>query len=110
MVSLSRNGANQAKFVYDERGNVISIGRSNGTYSVFGYDDANRLEFVNNFGAAGALLDAYTYRYDANDNITSVVTSKGTISYQYDGLNQLTQETLPDWMLYKRISKCIKFI
>ena len=43
------------------------------------------------------LLDSYTYSYDANSNITSVVTNTGTISYQYNDLKQLTQETLLKW-------------
>jgi len=44
----------------------------------------------------GELLDSYSYSYDNNGNITSVTTTAGTIFYQYDGLNQLTQETLLD--------------
>jgi RHS repeat-associated protein len=94
--SLSRNSINQAKFVYDEKGNVISVTRAVGTYSSYEYDGANRLVSVNNYNAAGALLDSYKYSYDGNGNQTSVVTSSGTINYQYDALNQLTQETLLD--------------
>jgi RHS repeat-associated protein len=96
VTALSRKGANQAKFVYDEQGNVISVNRSNGTYTSYEYDDANRLKSVKNYNNAGSLLDSYSYTYDANGNRTSVVTSSGTISYQYDALNQLTQETLLD--------------
>lgn len=54
------------------------------------------MKSVKNYNAAGALLESYTYNYDANGNRTSVTTSSGTISYQYDALNQLTQETLAD--------------
>ena len=96
MVALSRNGANQAKFVFDERGNVTAVTYSNGTYTANEYDAANRLKSVKNYNAAGALLDSQTFSYDANSNITSIVTGAGTISYQYDALNQLTQETLLD--------------
>lgn len=46
--------------------------------------------------AAGLLIDSYAYTYDANGNITSVITNSGTITYQYDELNQLTQEKLLD--------------
>ncbi|WP_366414707.1 hypothetical protein [Paenibacillus sp. GP183] len=42
------------------------------------------------------MLDSYSYKYDANSKRTSIVTNNGTISYQYDALNQLTQETLID--------------
>jgi YD repeat-containing protein len=76
-VALSRNGSNQAKFVYDERGNVTSVTYSNGTYAANEYDAANRLKSVKNYNAAGGLLDSYTYSYDANSNITSIVTGSG---------------------------------
>ncbi|WP_369751085.1 hypothetical protein [Paenisporosarcina sp. TG20] len=56
--------------------------------SVVPHDDANRLKSVKNYNVAGALLDTYTYSYDANDNQSSVITSAGTVSYQYDALNQ----------------------
>jgi|GEM_PF-643385 len=94
--SLSRNTASQAKFVYDERGNTISTTKGNGTYSTFEYNDANRLKSMKNYNSTGELLDTYSYSYDANGNRSSVITSSGTISYQYDVLNQLTQETLAD--------------
>lgn len=96
MVSLSRNGVNQAKFVYDERSNVISDNYSNGTYSAYEYDQLNRIKTLMNYDSAGNLLDSYAYTYDPNGNVTSIVTNTGTISYQYDALNQLTQETLLD--------------
>jgi RHS repeat-associated protein len=96
VAALSRNGTNQAKFVYDERGNIISISYSNGTYAAYEYNAANYLKSLKNYNAAGALLDSCTYSYDANGNRTSVATTAGTISYQYDSLNQLTQETLVD--------------
>lgn len=96
VTTLSRNGADQAKFIYDEQGNVISVSRSNGTYTSYEYDDANRLKSVKNYNNTGSLLDSYSYTYDANGNRTSVITGSGTILYQYDALDQLTQETLLD--------------
>jgi len=96
VTSVLRQGVSQAKFVYDERGNIISITQGNNTYAAFEYDEANRLKSVKNYNANGTLLDSYTYTYDAIGNRTSVVTNTGTISYQYDALNQLKQETLVD--------------
>ncbi len=84
------------RFTYDEEGNVNSIKRSNGTYSSFEYDDGGRLKAVKNFNGAGDVQEKYEYTYDANNNITSVTTKTGTFNYQYDELNQLTQETLLD--------------
>ncbi len=42
------------------------------------------------------MYDTYKYTYDANGNPTSIQTEDGTISYQYDKTNRLTQETLLD--------------
>ncbi|HBB29414.1 MAG TPA: hypothetical protein DC000_09245, partial [Clostridiales bacterium] len=96
LTSLSRNSQNLAKFVYDERGNITSERFSNGTYTSYEYDGSNRLTAIKNYNAAGAVLNSYSYTYDANGNRTSVITSNGTINYKYDELNRLTQETLLD--------------
>ena len=94
--ALARNGTNVIKYIYDERGNLISETRANGTYSGFEYDSINRLTSVKNFNVLGLILDSYSYTYDANNNRTSVTTASGTLNYQYDELNRLTQETLSD--------------
>ncbi len=96
MNKLTRNSVDLAKFVYDEQGNISSITYTNSTYTSFEYDDANRLKVLKNYSSTGSLEEKYEYTYDANNNITSVVTNSGTITYQYDELNQLTQETLLD--------------
>ncbi|MFZ3587831.1 RHS repeat domain-containing protein [Bacillus sp. DJP31] len=96
LIALARNGNNQAKFVYDERGNMTSVNRANNTYTAQNYDDVNRLGELKNYKKDGTLLDSYKYSYDANGNQTSIVTSDGTVSYEYDALNQLTKETLTD--------------
>ena len=96
LVALSRNSSNLANFTYDERGNISSIKNANGTYTGYEYNDANQLQSIKNFDANGNVLNYFIYSYDANSNITSIETQDGTISYQYDALNQLTQETLTD--------------
>ena len=96
LIALSRNGANLVKFVYDERGNVTSAKRANNTYTALNYDDANRLSELKNYKKDGTVLNSYKYSYDPNSNQTSIVTDKGTVSYEYDSLNQLTKETLTD--------------
>lgn len=58
------------------------------------YDDANRLNELKNYKKDGTVLDQYKYSYDPNGNWTSIVTNSGTVSYEYDSLNQLTKETL----------------
>ncbi|MBM7616442.1 DNRLRE domain-containing protein [Alkaliphilus hydrothermalis] len=96
MVQLTRNGSNLARFVYDEEGNIITTNRQNDSSTTSLFDEANRLKNITNFSRTGGILNRFTYSYDANGNRTNVVTNSGTINYQYDDLNQLTQETLLD--------------
>jgi RHS repeat-associated protein len=96
LIALSHNSSNVAKFVYDERGNIVSISHANGTYTAYEYDSDNRLTSLKNYNTSGTILDSYSYTYDANGNRTSVTSTAGTINYQYDELNRLTQETLLD--------------
>lgn len=96
LIALSRNGSSQAKFVYDERGNVTSIKKGNNSYTSHKYDDSNRLSELRNYKNTGNVLDSYKYSYDQNGNHTSITTDKGTMSYEYDVLNQMTKETLID--------------
>jgi RHS repeat-associated protein len=94
MISVSAHDNVQASYVYDERGNVISVTKPN-TYTWYQYDSNNRLISVH-FYVAGVLYDFYKYTYDANGNPLSIETDEGTITYQYDKTNRLTQETLLD--------------
>ncbi|AGB41138.1 RHS repeat-associated core domain protein [Halobacteroides halobius DSM 5150] len=96
LVGLTRNSSTIEEFAYDEEGNLTTIIRSNGTYTSLEYNGANQLTAIRNYDANGGLLDKYEYTYDANGNRTSVTTTDGTISYQYDKLNRLVQETLLD--------------
>jgi RHS repeat-associated protein len=96
LVALSRNSSNLANFTYDEKGNISSIRNANDTYTAYEYNDANQLESIKNYDVNGNVLNYFIYSYDANGNITSVETQDGTITYQYNTLNQLTQETLTD--------------
>jgi RHS repeat-associated protein len=96
LVALSRNSAKLAKLTYDERGNISAILKANGTYTAYEYNDVNQLKSIKNFDKTGNILNKFIYSYDANGNITSVETESGTITYQYDALNQLIEETLLD--------------
>ncbi|MGJ3195876.1 DNRLRE domain-containing protein [Peribacillus frigoritolerans] len=96
LTALSRNGSNRAKYVYDEQGNVTSVKRANNSYTSLQYDGNNNLSEMKNYKKDGTELDSFKYSYDPNNNQISIVTDKGTISYEYDNLNQLTKETLTD--------------
>ncbi|WP_240903755.1 DNRLRE domain-containing protein [Chengkuizengella sediminis] len=96
LTAMSLNNSEIVEFVYDERGNITSTIRSNGTYTAYEYDANNRLKSLRNYNANGEVLYQYGYTYDANGNWTGVSTNQGNISYQYDDLNRLVQETLLD--------------
>jgi YD repeat-containing protein len=85
-----------ATFAYNSLGAIESVNRGNGTSTSKTFDQANRLETLTNKLANGTELNSYTYHYDQNNNIETIVTNHGTISYQYDELNQLVRETLLD--------------
>ncbi|MBM7616427.1 RHS repeat domain-containing protein [Alkaliphilus hydrothermalis] len=96
VIQLTRNGSNMMRFIYNEEGKVVSTNRQNDTTTSYLYDDSKRLKTITNFKANGGVQNQYTYNYDQNGNPSSVVTDKGTISYQYDDINQLISETQID--------------
>ncbi|HHW36719.1 MAG TPA: hypothetical protein GXX18_05670 [Bacillales bacterium] len=75
---------------------MLSIHFNNGTYTSFEYNGANQLVSQTNYNVGGVVGERFTNSYDKNGNIVSIQTTKGTINYQYDPLNKLTQETLQD--------------
>ncbi|MED3662990.1 DNRLRE domain-containing protein [Ureibacillus terrenus] len=94
--TLTRNGQTLASFGYNALGAIESVTRGNGTSTNKTFDQANRLKTLTNKLANGTELNSYTYHYDQNNNIETIVTNHGTVSYQYDELNQLVRETLLD--------------
>lgn len=44
----------------------------------------------------GEVLDSYSYEYNANHSIKNISSNAGLTSYDYDLLEQLTYEKLPD--------------
>lgn len=96
LVTIIRNSNDLVSFTYDERGNISSVKNTNGTYTAYEYNGGNQLVSVKTYDANGNLINSFIYSYDANGNQVNIVTSEGTIQYQYDALNQLIQETLID--------------
>ena len=94
IAQLTRNGINLESFIYNEAGNIVTTNRQNYTSTSSLYDDVNRLEAITNYDANGGILNKFKYQYDANGNRTSVNTNSRIINYQYDELDQLTQESL----------------
>jgi YD repeat-containing protein len=94
--SILYNNLTLANYIYNENRQVSSVYFNNGTYVSFEYNGANQLTELTNYNVAGILMDRFKYTYSTNGNIISIQTTNGTINYQYDQLNQLTQESLLD--------------
>jgi RHS repeat-associated protein len=94
--SILKNNLTIANYIYNENGQVLSIYFTNGTYVSFEYNGANQLISLTNYNIHGIVMERFLYTYSTNGNIMSIQTTKGTINYQYDQLDQLTQETLFD--------------
>jgi RHS repeat-associated protein len=95
LTSLSRNNVQHATFDYNNVGLLEKVTYSNGITNQWSYDTAKRLQTLSIQKGSNTLY-SYTYGYDQNGNITSIVSNTGNTTYEYDKLNQLTKEQLPD--------------
>jgi RHS repeat-associated protein len=94
--SILKNNLTVANYIYNERGQIASVYFTNGSYASFDYNGANQPVELTNYNVNGIVMERFKYTHSTNGNIISIQTTKGTINYQYDQLNQLTQETLLD--------------
>jgi RHS repeat-associated protein len=86
-------------FSYAPNGLLDTFTARNGQMTKRTYDTANRLSLIG-FGATAQAPTTYestiSYAYDKGDRMLSTADSVGgTISYTYDGLGRMTQETTP---------------
>jgi RHS repeat-associated protein len=95
LTKMTRERANLITFQYHPTGLFDTLTYENGMVSKYQYDAAKRLEVLS-FKKGDQTIDSWQYTYDKNGNIKSKSFSKGTTSYDYDWLNQLTRETLTD--------------
>ncbi|MBI4381147.1 MAG: hypothetical protein HY574_08135 [candidate division NC10 bacterium] len=85
--------AKSLSFEYDLEGRPTALRYPNGITGSWEYDGAGRIRRISYLDPKGVTLAAYIYGYDKVGNLVSIEDSlKGTITYQYDGLNQLTEE------------------
>jgi RHS repeat-associated protein len=97
LLSVSDPFAGVVGYLYGVTGKLSQLDRSNGVYSTYGYDAVDRLQSVTHHAPGGAVLDGYTYTYDAAGNRTSVTDNNGDVtSFNYDGRYQLTGVNYPD--------------
>ncbi|WP_430534930.1 DNRLRE domain-containing protein [Listeria rocourtiae] len=82
---------------YDEFGNVDQYINGNGVGTNFNYDATQKVREIQIGNKAGDSLFEESYTYDAASNRTTIDNKKaGKTAYDYDAINQLTKETLPD--------------
>ncbi|MBC1796930.1 hypothetical protein HCA55_09325 [Listeria booriae] len=82
---------------YDEFGNVSHYINGNGVGTNFNYDATQKVREIQIGSKLGDNIFEESYTYDAASNRTAIDNKKaGKTSYEYDAINQLTKETLPD--------------
>jgi RHS repeat-associated protein len=84
-------------YQYDGNGNITKLTDRKGQVTTFTYDGLNRRTFVG-FGTSGNTYSStIDYTYDAGDRIRQIVDSRaGTITRDFDNLDQLTKEVAPN--------------
>jgi|GEM_PF-780127 len=93
---ITRNGKLIVSFnYYGELINKISY--ANGSSISMQYDDSRLSEYV--IKRNNSQYENYKFEYDANQNINKIISNAGVTEYDYDQLNQLQQEKLPNGMV-----------
>jgi RHS repeat-associated protein len=92
---IKRNGESLANFQYKTNGLIEKISYANESFISIQYENERISEYsINNY--SDQVLDDYTYEYDANNNIKKITSRDGITEYEYDELNQLITEKLPN--------------
>ncbi|EUJ33793.1 wall-associated protein [Listeria floridensis FSL S10-1187] len=91
------DGSKNAYFEFDEFGNVGVYTAGNETAANYVYDSTQKVTNVSIGNKDGEAILDESYTYDAASNRTSIENKKtGKTFYEYDAVNQLTKETLPN--------------
>ena len=122
LVSITNRDGEKTAYKYDANGNVTEVHRPNDTYTLISYDENDQITSLINYGMIKFLwffkktvpVSTYRYEYDGSGNITGETVSSfsttgendfiswliakikneyTSISYQYDGRNQLVKQT-----------------
>lgn len=90
------------RYDYDEYGNTRNYTAGNGSGSAYAYDSTGKVTSLDVGTANNDNILSESYKYDANDNRTEIIsykpdgTTDKTTSFEYDNIDQLTKEILPD--------------
>ncbi|MBC1521206.1 DNRLRE domain-containing protein [Listeria aquatica] len=91
------DGSKNAYFEFDEFGNIGVYTAGNETAANYSYDSTQKVTNVSIGTKEGEAILDESYTYDAASNRRSIDNKKsGKTLYEYDAVNQLTKETLPD--------------
>ncbi|WP_394921449.1 RHS repeat-associated core domain-containing protein [uncultured Robinsoniella sp.] len=93
LTSVSENGKLKASYTYDKVSRLLTTKYENGITETNVYNDAGLPKSVVNKDISGKIISEYKYIYAVDGNQLSKTDAGGTTSYQYDGLNRLTEET-----------------
>ncbi len=74
---------------YDAANNLVQKTDRNGRVTKYSYDDLNRLIKEEWIGAADAVVNTITYRYDFAGNLLSVDDKDSKLTYVYDARNRV---------------------
>lgn len=96
LYKIMKDGQQLANYQYNNVGDVIQTDLKNGIAIKAEYNQGNQLKTYGDYNANGLPIRKYSYTYDSKGNISTIQTSSGLITYDYDKLNQLERETLPD--------------
>lgn len=85
----------EVKYEYDEVGNIKKLSRSNGTQTVYEYDDYYRLTNLINKKDSGEIISSYGYEVDNIGFRTKVTDNEGrVVNYNYDDCGKLLKEEI----------------
>ncbi|MCL6600748.1 MAG: hypothetical protein K6T81_18740 [Alicyclobacillus macrosporangiidus] len=89
------DGTGTVNFAYAPTGFAENISDASGVTTYYTYYPNLQVSEVRAVDKKGNVLEDYTYTYDANGNLKQITdtTSNTSLSFTYDSLNQLTQET-----------------
>jgi len=76
-------------YTYDAVGRMVLKTLGNGIYTTYAYDAAGQLAELSNHNPDGSVLSSFAYTYDSRGRRTSVNTSYGLWTYEYDDIGQL---------------------
>jgi len=87
--------SDSVSYINDADGRTLSMERSNGVDTTYGYDAAGRLDAISHDGRTGT-IDSFDYTLDANGNRIAATNTAGTETYVLDALNRLTSASYAD--------------